>query len=219
VKKVFLFLIAVVSFVFPLISCSQPKASDLSIRDTLKYANVEAENVRTACIAYYADNEYWPFSSSDIENKYLDGRLRAYYIFDTGFIASAIPIPPDGWAGIEWSGEEWVSSSAKSPTSQKPATMDAEKTPVLIGEWSGNGIKTTEPFTVSATPWLVGWTNKEQGIFQVMVYSVSDPNVPVAIVANTAEPMTDSSYVYHSGRFYLTINATTSWSVKVAGVP
>jgi hypothetical protein len=141
VKTLFLSLIAAACFVFPLISCSQPKASDLSIRDTLKYANVEAENVRTACIAYYADNEYWPFSSSDIENKYLDGRLRAYYIFDTGFITSATPIPPDGWVGIEWSGEEWVSAnSAKAPTSQKPTTANTEKTPVWIGEWSGNGI-------------------------------------------------------------------------------
>ena len=56
------------------------------IVDELVAANGEAENVKTAALAYYADYEVWPTSSASL-GPYLSGTLGASYSFDAdGFI-------------------------------------------------------------------------------------------------------------------------------------
>jgi len=66
----------------------------------LSAANNEAENVKTASLAYYAENEEWPTTSADVTS-YLSGILSANYTFDssTGFISDASTTV---WEGIEW---------------------------------------------------------------------------------------------------------------------
>jgi len=56
------------------------------IVNELETANREAENVKTAALAYYADNAVWPTSSASL-GLYLSGTLGASYSFDDdGFI-------------------------------------------------------------------------------------------------------------------------------------
>ena len=93
----------------------------------------------------------------------------------------------------------------------------------LIKEWSGTGIKTTEPFTITSKPWAISWANnpkviggQSMGILQIMVYNTKNPDLLVALAANSMERGSDSSYIYDTGTFYLTINAAnTQWTVQV----
>jgi prepilin-type N-terminal cleavage/methylation domain-containing protein len=73
----------------------------------LSAANSEAENVKTAALAYYSDHEAWPATSDDlVSGNYTAGTLKAKYTFDTasGFIADADPgTEPTGWGPtIKW---------------------------------------------------------------------------------------------------------------------
>jgi len=67
---------------------------------TLSAANTEAENVKTASLAYYAENDDWPATSDDIL-AFISGNLSATYTFDTntGFISDATTTE---WEGIHW---------------------------------------------------------------------------------------------------------------------
>jgi len=78
---------------------------------TLNAANTEAANVKTAAVAYVADNDgSWPAHSTLLTPTYLSGTLKATYYFNVtdvgvgiGLIESATPLPaPDGWTGITW---------------------------------------------------------------------------------------------------------------------
>ena len=55
---------------------------------TMTAANSEAENVKTAAVAYYADAQAWPDSTLDERfGEYIAGTLKAeYYFNDAGFI-------------------------------------------------------------------------------------------------------------------------------------
>ena len=105
-----------------------------------------------------------------------------------------------------------------------PAPKPAEQAePQVIKEWTGNGIKTTESFTISSKPWIISWTNNPEvvggesmGIFQIMVYDTKNPDFPITLAANTTEKGSDTSYIYETGTFYLTMNAAnTQWVVQV----
>ena len=94
---------------------------------------------------------------------------------------------------------------------------------ILIKSWSGSGIKTTEPFTMSKEPWVIVWSNKREimegysiGLLQIYVYNTDNPDLPISLAANTQEETLDTSYVYKTGTFYLMINAAnTEWEVTV----
>jgi type IV pilus assembly protein PilA len=75
----------------------------------LNAANTELENVKSASLAYYADNSVWPATSDDLTsgtNKYLSGTLKAKYTFDggaTGF-GWVLDATQGSWpATIKWS--------------------------------------------------------------------------------------------------------------------
>jgi len=76
----------------------------------LSAANTEAENVKTASLAYYAENEAWPATSADL-TAFIAGNLSASYSFDinTGFIADAGDPGGDGTGGTstDWEGIHW----------------------------------------------------------------------------------------------------------------
>ena len=94
---------------------------------------------------------------------------------------------------------------------------------ILLKNWDGTGIKSTEPFTINKQPWYIIWTNEPEimdgspiGILQVTVYESSQPDLPIAFAANSMEATTDTSYVYQTGTFHLDINAAnTEWEVSV----
>ena len=108
-------------------------------------------------------------------------------------------------------------------TPVEPPLPSQEVQQRIIKEWSGNGIKTTEPFTIENKPWAITWAHEPKmidgqsmGIFQIMVYRVSEPDFPITLAANSMERGADSSYIYETGQFFLTMNAAnTNWKVQV----
>ncbi len=78
-----------------------PNLGAFMITGRLSAANSEIENVKTASMAYYAENEAWPADSDELE-PFLAGNLTGSYTFDTawGWILEGT-----GWQqyGLEWS--------------------------------------------------------------------------------------------------------------------
>ena len=81
-----------------------------------------------------------------------------------------------------------------------------------IKEWQGNGIKTTEKFTVGSE-WAISWTTKA-GILQIYVYA-SDGEL-FNLAANTMIAGSDISYFHKAGTYYLEINALQPYTVQVS---
>ena len=88
---------------------------------TVTAANSEAENVKTAALAYYGDYYEWPASTMSANfTDYIAGTLKAEYHFDDhGFIdgVSNPGTPPDssgttsiGYDGIVWQDFEGVAT-------------------------------------------------------------------------------------------------------------
>ena len=82
-----------------------PNVGSFLATGTLNAANTEAENVKTAAMAYYADQDppAWPANSAALtgaDPSYITGTLKADYDFDTdtGLISGA----SGGWTGIYW---------------------------------------------------------------------------------------------------------------------
>jgi type IV pilus assembly protein PilA len=70
-------------------------------------ANSEAEAVKTASLAYFADYQAWPDTSGNLTaGGYVTGSLKADYTFDTdyGWLMTGTPILVGGWSGIEFTG-------------------------------------------------------------------------------------------------------------------
>jgi len=67
----------------------------------LSAANSEVENVKTAELAYYAENEAWPGDSDDITD-FLAGNLTGYYTFDSGDTGYGWVLTGTGWDGLNW---------------------------------------------------------------------------------------------------------------------
>jgi len=71
-----------------------PNIGAFMVTGRLAAANTEAENVKTASLAYYADNEGWPTDSIVLEtDEYVAGTLGAVYSFNvtSGWLTSADP--------------------------------------------------------------------------------------------------------------------------------
>jgi prepilin-type N-terminal cleavage/methylation domain-containing protein len=79
-----------------------PNLSAFMTTGNLNAANTELENVKSASLAYYADNSAWPTTSDAlVTGKYLSGALKAVYSFDggssgTGFVTGA-SVVSGGW--------------------------------------------------------------------------------------------------------------------------
>jgi prepilin-type N-terminal cleavage/methylation domain-containing protein len=74
---------------------------------TLNAANTEAENVKTASMAYYAEHNAWAADSDTIvADNFTTGTLKADYTFNTGSGQINGASPADNgtgaWAGISW---------------------------------------------------------------------------------------------------------------------
>ena len=59
-----------------------PNLGAFMVTGRISAANTEVENVKTASLAYYAENEAWPVDS-DVLNLYMAGNLTGHYVFDT----------------------------------------------------------------------------------------------------------------------------------------
>ena len=61
-----------------------PNLGAFMVTGRLSAANTEVENVKTASLAYFAENEEWPENSGAIEHL-IAGNLTGSYGFDTDF--------------------------------------------------------------------------------------------------------------------------------------
>ncbi|KKM77650.1 hypothetical protein LCGC14_1367810 [marine sediment metagenome] len=82
-----------------------------------------------------------------------------------------------------------------------------------IASWRGSGIKTTKPFTITKSPWVIAWSNSGGGYLSIFASKANGRIVSMA--ANTMKDGKDVSYVYETGTFYLEINGSKDWTVKV----
>jgi len=113
-----------------------------------------------------------------------------------------------------------IPTPAPVPTPTPTPTPTKEIKLQMIKEWSGTGTKTTGPFTIAIKPWAIAWANNPTasygGYLGITVYDISNPNFPIALVANTIERGSDNSYIYETGTFFLEIDvANTKWEVQV----
>jgi hypothetical protein len=112
-----------------------------------------------------------------------------------------------------------------SPASEVEAP--SEEGGEVIAQWAGMGGKTTEPFIIDSDSWAIRWVHlpaviNEQtiGTFQIMVYNVDEPDMPVIIAADSQERETGVFTVEGKGTFYLMINSANSrWLVRVLVTP
>jgi len=78
-----------------------PNLGAFMITGKLSAANSEVENVKTASLAYYAENENWPTDSSQLTG-FLAGNVTSLYGFDAkfGWVLTAT----GGWdSELSWS--------------------------------------------------------------------------------------------------------------------
>jgi len=82
-----------------------PNLGAFMVTGKLSAANSELENVKTAELAYYAEQNppAWPGTSADLSG-FLAGNLTGSYTFDTGY----------GWVtgGSGWDGLNWQAGAA-----------------------------------------------------------------------------------------------------------
>lgn len=84
----------------------------------------------------------------------------------------------------------------------------------IIARFSGSGMKTTRPFSVSG-PWEVRWETSAE-VFYLNGFEAGDPNSTYpSMIAGPNAPSRGSSYLDRGGRYYLKIQASGPWSVTV----
>jgi prepilin-type N-terminal cleavage/methylation domain-containing protein len=78
-----------------------PNISGFMTSGNLAAANTEAEQVKTACLGYFADNNAWPATSVNLPPNYISGTLKAVYTIDTtyGWLLSAANVT---WVGVNF---------------------------------------------------------------------------------------------------------------------
>jgi len=78
-----------------------PNLGAFMITGRISAANTEVENVKTASLAYYAENEAWPTSSDELvgTDGFIAGDLTGTYGFDTiyGWVINGT-----GWDTLAW---------------------------------------------------------------------------------------------------------------------
>ena len=82
-----------------------PNVGGFMTSGQLAAANTEAENVKTASLAFCSEYGVWPASSANLTPTYISGELKATYTFDTdfGWLVEAEPVE-GGWSGIVFRG-------------------------------------------------------------------------------------------------------------------
>lgn len=76
-----------------------PNLGAFMITGKLSAANSEVENVKSASLAFYAENSVWPTTSGDLD-EFLAGNITGTYEFDTdyGWVYDATA----GWDELTW---------------------------------------------------------------------------------------------------------------------
>lgn len=110
---------------------------------------------------------------------------------------------------------------------QEPDKAEPTRTPepMIVKEWTGIGNKVTEPFIIDSDVWAISWSFVPEpivGIYaNLLMIDIGKPNrslytsSPISIT-NVKQPVSDYSYIYEKGTYYLDITSMSGeWSIKV----
>jgi hypothetical protein len=108
----------------------------------------------------------------------------------------------------------------------EPPTASNQRTvaPQLIQQWSARGNQTTGPFTIEDDLWVIAWTFQpdpaQYGVaanaISVVLRKADNSGYRKLIINNANEPsqISNQTYVYDSGTFYLEITSLFgSWAI------
>ena len=95
--------------------------------------------------------------------------------------------------------------------SKETPTPKEEPKKGLVKSWVGTGIKTTEAFSITSTPWKVSYSGGG-GSLAIYVYNI---NGDLESVFQSSDNKGDTSFVYKTGKFYLQITSMDKWKVEV----
>ena len=85
----------------------------------------------------------------------------------------------------------------------------------LTKSWEGHGNLNTQPITVVSQPWTITHQNRGGGILQIFVYD-ANTGALVDLAANTMQAGQETTHIYATGTFYLSVNAAnTIWSMSI----
>jgi len=74
-----------------------PNVAGFMTSGTLNAANTEVQNVKTAAVGYLAENGSWPPNSTVLEGTFLEGNIKATYVFSGSVITQ---VTDSEWGGI-----------------------------------------------------------------------------------------------------------------------
>lgn len=102
------------------------------------------------------------------------------------------------------------------PSSTRVTSPTPARAWVAVNQWSGDGKKDTEKFTVG-DEWRIDWVFTSSNDFGAMFVSVYDDAAHiVGIAVSTQKTGSDSSFQHKAGTYYLSINgANGNWKVAV----
>lgn len=102
------------------------------------------------------------------------------------------------------------------PVEKKPPVVKAKTWQTVI-EFTGNGIKTTQKFTIASDEWMLTWATTP-GSFEgnFIVYVNRGNGEMVNVAANVMGKAADTSYFYAAGEFYLEIISTQPYSIIIS---
>lgn len=111
--------------------------------------------------------------------------------------------------------------SEKSTVNPSQSQSQPKSQPELQKNWhsvttfSGNGIKTTSPFSITGDRWRINWDTTGEFNFQIFVGKTDKSFTSCTIMANIIGNGSDTSYCYESGEFYLTANTGNDWDISI----
>lgn len=102
------------------------------------------------------------------------------------------------------------------PVEKKPPVVKA-KTWKKVIEFTGNGIKTTQKFTIDSDEWMLTWaTTPGDFAGNFIVYVNRGNGETVSMAANVMGKAADTSYFYAGGEYYLYIISTQPYSIIIS---
>ena len=103
-------------------------------------------------------------------------------------------------------------TTTQQPT--QPITPIVPKSWHTVTTFSGTNTKNTEPFTVKGSQWRIAWTETGDGYFGADAEK-PDQSSGYCPIANTIGTNSDSTYCYTPGTYYISVNTSNTWSIKI----
>jgi hypothetical protein len=119
---------------------------------------------------------------------------------------------------VDRSGDHTSTVSPAVSTSSSGRTAPDPRLRTVLDQ-SGKGITNTRAFTVTAEEWAVDYTYRcppDIGLFSITLYQRNGD--PADVLANRSDQAGSArSYGHGAGTYYLDVNTTCDWRVRVTG--